>query len=129
MVYGKDFFDGDSKLATKNIPANAIDKVEVLRNFSEVGQMRGVTNNQDNVAINIRLKEGKKNFWFGEVTAGGGSDADQDTRHLVHPKLFYYNPKYSINVITDVNDIGEVPFTWRDYFNFTCGFRNFNQGG
>ena len=129
MVEGKDFFDGDSKLATKNIPANAIDKVEVLRNFSEVGQMRGVTNNQDNVAINIRLKEGKKNFWFGEVTAGGGSDADQDTRHLVHPKLFYYNPKYSINVITDVNDIGEVPFTWRDYFNFTGGFRNFNQGG
>ena len=129
MVEGKDFFDGDSKLATKNIPANAVDKVEVLRNFSEVGQMRGVTNNQDNVAINIKLKEGKKNFWFGEVTAGAGVDADQGTRYLVHPKLFYYNPKYSVNVITDVNDIGEVPFTWRDYFNFSGGFRNFNQGG
>ena len=62
MVEGKDFFDGDSKLATKNIPANAVDKVEVLRNFSEVSQMRGVTNNQDNIAINIKLKEGKKNF-------------------------------------------------------------------
>ena len=129
MVEGKDFFDGDSKLATKNIPANAVDKVEVLRNYSEVGQLRGVTNNQDNIAINIKLKEGKKNFWFGEVTAGSGVDDEAEARYLVHPKLFYYNPKYSLNFITDFNDIGEVPFTWRDYFNFTGGFRNFNRGG
>lgn len=129
MVEGKDFFDGDSKLATKNIPADAVDKVQVLRNYSEVSQLSGVTNNQDNVAINIKLKEGKKNFWFGEVTAGAGVDGNDEARYLVHPKLFYYNPKYSVNIITDFNDIGEVPFTFRDYFNFTGGFRNFNQGG
>jgi hypothetical protein len=129
MVEGKDFFDGDSKLATKNIPADAVDKVQVLRNYNEVSQLRGVTNNQDNVAINIKLKEGKKNFWFGDVMAGAGLDSDSEGRYLVKPKLFYYSPKYSINIISDFNDIGEVPFTFRDYFNFTGGFRNFNQGG
>jgi len=129
MVEGKDFFDGDSKLATKNIPADAVDKVEVLRNYNEVDQMRGLGNDQDNVAINIKLKEGKKAFWFGEITAGVGIDDEEEARYLVHPKLFYYSPKYSINLITDFNDIGEVPFTFRDYFNFTGGFRNFNQGG
>ncbi|WP_203294232.1 TonB-dependent receptor [Luteirhabdus pelagi] len=130
MVEGKDFFDGDSKLATKNIPADAVDKVEVLRNYNEVNQMRGLGNDQDNVAINIRLKEGKKKFWFGEVTAGGGiSDRDEQGRYLAHPKLFYYSPDYSINLLTDFNNIGEVPFTFRDYFNFTGGFRNFNRGG
>ena len=128
MVEGKDFFDGDSKLATKNIPADAVDKVEVLRNYNEVDQMRGLGNDQDNIAINIKLKEGKKNFWFGEVTAGAGI-AEDEGRYLVHPKLFYYSPKYSINLITDFNNIGEVPFTRRDYFNFTGGFRNFNRGG
>lgn len=128
MVEGKDFFDGDSKLATKNIPADAVDKVEVLRNYNEVDQMRGVGNDQDNVAINIKLKEGKKNFWFGEVTAGAGV-ADDEAKYLIHPKLFYYSPKYSINLITDFNNIGEVPFTFRDYFKFTGGFRNFNRGG
>ena len=128
MVEGKDFFDGDSKLATQNIPADAVDKVEVLRNYNEVDQMRGLGNDQDNIAINIKLKEGKKNFWFGEV-AGGAGIADQEERYLVHPKLFYYSPKYSINLITDFNNIGEVPFTFRDYFNFTGGFRNFNRGG
>lgn len=129
MVEGKDFFDGDSKLATKNIPADAVDKVEVLRNYNEVGQLRSVQNNQDNVAINIKLKEGKKNFWFGEVTAGGGLLGDDEAGYLAHPKLFYYSPEYSINLITDFNNIGEVPFTFRDYFNFTGGFRNFNRGG
>lgn len=129
MVEGKDFFDGDSKLATKNIPADAVDKVQVLRNYNEVDQMRGLGNDQDNVAINIKLKEGKKNFWFGELTAGAGIDGNEEARYLVHPKLFYYSPKYSVNLITDFNDIGEVPFSWRDYFNFTGGFRNFNRGG
>ena len=73
MVEGKDFFDGDTKLATKNIPSNAVDKVQVLRNYAEVGQLSGVQNNQDNVAINIKLKEGKKNLWFGDITAGTGT--------------------------------------------------------
>ncbi|ARV11443.1 TonB-dependent receptor [Gilvibacter sp. SZ-19] len=129
MVEGKDFFDGDSKLATKNIPADAVDKVEVLRNYNEVDQMRGLGNDQDNIAINIKLKEGKKNFWFGEVSGGIGFDSKEKERYLIYPKLFYYSPDYSVNIITDFNDIGQVPFTFRDYFNFTGGFRNFNRGG
>ena len=122
MVEGKDFFDGDTKLATKNIPSNAVDKVQVLKNYSEVSQLGGVTNNQNNVAINIKLKEGKKNFWFGNVTAGAG-DSDNKTLYLAQPKLFYYSPDYSINFIGDLNNIGEVAISRRDYFNFTGGFR------
>ena len=72
MVNGKDFFDGDTKIGTKNIPSNAVDKIQVLRNYSEVGQLRSVRNNQDNFAINIKLKSGKESFWFGDVTAGAG---------------------------------------------------------
>jgi hypothetical protein len=125
MVEGKDFFDGDTKIATQNIPANAIDKVQVLKNFSEVGQLKGVQDNSDNLAINIKLKEGKKNFWFGEITAGAGGD----DRYIAHPKLFYYNPKYSVNIITDLNNIGKVPFTRRDYFRFTGGFRPGGSSG
>jgi hypothetical protein len=123
MVEGKDFFDGDSKLATKNIPANAVDKIEVLKNYSDVGQLKGVQNNQDNIALNIKLKEGKKSFWFGSVTAGSGI-ADEDALYVAQPKLFYYNPEYSINFIGDLNNIGEIAFTRRDFFNFTGGFRN-----
>jgi hypothetical protein len=128
MVEGKDFFDGDTKLGVKNIPADAIDKVQVLRNFNENSILKGVENNQDNVAMNIKLKSGKKNFWFGDVTAGIGV-GHTDSRYLINPKLFYYSPKYSINLITNFNNIGELPLTAQDYFKLTGGFRGMMSKG
>ncbi|MFD1615635.1 carboxypeptidase regulatory-like domain-containing protein [Gelatiniphilus marinus] len=127
MVNGKDFFDGDTKLATKNIPSNAVDKVQVLRNYSEVGQLRNVTNNQDNVAINIKLKEGKENFWFGNITAGAGESPD-NTLYLAQPKLFYYSPKFSLNFIGDLNNTGDLAVTRRDLRGFGGGFRAPSRG-
>mgnify|MGYP000377068015 CR=1 FL=1 len=121
MVEGKDFFDGDTKLATKNIPSNAVDKVQVLKNYSEVSQLGGVTNNQNNVAINIKLKEGKKNFWFGDFLAGAGSTPNESL-YLFQPKLFYYTPKYTLNVIGDVNNLGEVVLGRNDLRGFSGGF-------
>ncbi len=128
MVEGKDFFDGDTKLGVKNIPADAIDKIQVLRNYNENSILKGVENNQDNVAMNIKLKEGKKNFWFGDITAGIGV-AHKEARYNVNPKLFYYNPKYSLNVITNFNNIGELPLTFQDYFKFTGGFKSMMSKG
>ena len=128
MVEGKDFFDGDTKLGVKNIPADAIDKIQVLRNYNEVSALKGLENDQDNVAMNIKLKEGKKNFWFGDVTAGIGV-GELDSRYIINPKLFYYSPKYSINLITNFNNIGELPLTAQDYFKFTGGFKNMMKKG
>ncbi len=130
MVEGKDFFDGDTKLGVKNIPADAIDKVQVLRNYNENSILKGVENNQDNVAMNIKLKEGKKNFWFGDVTAAGGFRPETKfDRYNINPKLFYYNPKYSINIITNFNNIGELPLTIQDYFKFSGGFKSMMAKG
>ena len=128
MVEGKDFFDGDTKLATKNIPADALDKIQVLRNYNEVSNLKGLENNEESIALNIKLKEGKKNFWFGDMNAGIGVGME-DTRFIVNPKLFYYNPKYSLNVIANVNNIGELPLTAQDYFKFTGGFKNMMRKG
>ena len=130
MVEGKDFFDGDTKLGVKNIPSDAIDKIQVLRNYNENSILKGVENNQDNVAMNIKLKSGKKNFWFGDINAGGGfDDTNKFDRYLINPKLFYYNPKYSINIISNFNNIGELPLTVQDYFKMTGGFRGMMRKG
>jgi hypothetical protein len=128
MVEGKDFFDGDTKIATKNIPADALDKIQVLRNYNEVSNLKGLENNEDNVAINIKLKDGKKNFWFGDMLAGAGV-ADTENRSILNPKLFYYSPKYSVNLIGNLNNIGELPLTMQDYFKFTGGFKNMMKKG
>lgn len=128
MVEGKDFFDGDTKLGVKNIPADAVDKVQVLRNYNEISQLKPVENNEENVAMNIKLKDGKKNFWFGDMTAGSGV-GHKDSRYIVNPKVFYYNPTYSLNLITNFNNIGELPLTMQDYFKFTGGFRAMMRKG
>ncbi|MDA0758533.1 MAG: carboxypeptidase-like regulatory domain-containing protein [Bacteroidetes bacterium] len=121
-IEGKDFFDGDSKLATQNLPASAVGKVEVLRNFTEVGQLRNVTNNEDNIAINIKLKSGKDKFWFGEILAGTGNE----DRVLAAPKIFYYAKDFSMSVLGNTNNIGEPVLSRGDFYKFGGGFGNLN---
>ena len=123
MVEGKDFFDGDTKLGVKNIPADAIDKIQVLRNYNEVSALKGLGNDEESVAMNIKLKDGKKNFWFGDMSAGIGI-GHEESRYIANPKLFYYNPKFSVGILSNFNNIGELPLTVQDYFKFSGGFKN-----
>lgn len=116
LVDGKELFDGDTKLATKNLPANVVDKVQVLQNYNDIGPLSGVNNSQQ-LALNIQLKEDKKRIVFGDLTAGGGP---QD-RYRAHANIFYYDPKVNINFIGDANNVGELAFTMGDYFRFGAG--------
>lgn len=118
MIEGQDVFDGDSKVATKNLPANAVDKVQVLRNYEEISPLQGLSSD-DRIALNIKLKEGKKSLWFGDAEAKVGTPE----RYLVHGNAFYFSPKSSFNFIGDMNNIGKSAFTVRDYFRFSGGFR------
>ncbi len=119
LVEGKEFFDGDTKMATKNLPANAIDKVQVLQNFNDVAPMRGL-GNDETLALNIKLKEGKKNMVFGDLSLGAGP---QD-RYLAHANVFYYDPKTNVNLIGGGNNVGESTFSLSDYFRFSGGLVN-----
>ena len=123
QIEGKDFFDGDTKLAAQNLPAKAVGKVEVLRNFTEVGQLRNVQNNEDNFAINIRLKDGKDKFWFGEILAGTGPD----DIHIIAPKIFYYDKKFNFSLLGNSNDVGSPALSRRDFYRFSGGFNNLNS--
>ena len=120
MIEGKDFFGGDSKLASKNIPANAIQKVEVLRNYNANSQVKDFEDNEDSFALNIKLKKGKETFWFGDIKAGLGLPG----KHILHPKLFYYSPKNTYNFIGDINNIGNPPLSQNEIFKMTGGFDN-----
>jgi hypothetical protein len=120
FVDGKPFMEGDTKLGSKNIPSDAVDKVQVLRNFNEVSQMKGLENNNDDIALNIKLKKGKDKFWFGDVSGGLANNKG----YIFNPKVFYYSPKTSINSIINLNNIGEVSLTSSDFFRITGGARN-----
>ena len=117
LVEDKIFFTGDSKLAVNNIPADAVDKVEVLDNYNEVAMLKNLQDSED-MTMNIKLKEDKKKFTFGDIEAGAGIEE----RYLIHPNLFYYSPKTNVNLISDINNTGNKSFTFSDYLEFEGGF-------
>ncbi|REE27811.1 carboxypeptidase-like protein [Winogradskyella pacifica] len=117
LVENKTFFTGNSKLAVNNIPADAVEKVEVLDNYNEVAMLKDLQDSED-MALNILLKEDKKKFVFGDIEAGAGIKE----RYLVHPNLFYYSPKTNINFIGDLNNQGIKSFSFSDYLEFEGGF-------
>lgn len=123
LVDGKEFFEGDTKLATKNLPANVVDKVQVLQNYNNISPLSSV-NNSEQLALNIQLKEDKKNILFGDIRAGAGPEE----RYLGHINSFFYNAKTNINLIADANNVGQLAFTMNDYFRFTGGFGSFARG-
>ena len=129
LVDGKKFFGGNSKLAVENIPANAVGNVEVIDNYNEVAFLKGLTDS-DEMAMNIKLKEDKKRFLFGDVEVGKGNEDFYKTS----ANLFYYSPKTNVNFIGNLNNVGEKTFTFRDYMSFSGGVNaifsgNFNWKG
>lgn len=126
LVEGKLFFGGGSKLAVENIPANAIDKIEVIDNFNEVGFLKKVSDSED-LAMNVKLKEDKKKFLFGDVDAGAEVGNDNGY-HLLHSALFYYSPKTNVSFIGDINNIGKSTFSFADMMRFQGGASSFLSG-
>ncbi|MFD2942807.1 carboxypeptidase-like regulatory domain-containing protein [Flavobacterium notoginsengisoli] len=127
LVEGKSFFGGGSKLAVENIPADALDKIEVIDHFNEVGFMKQVSDSDD-LAMNVKLKEEKKKFVFGDVEAGAEVGAGDNGFYLAHTALFYYSPKTNVSFIGDANTIGKSTFTFDDLMRFGGGVSSFLSG-
>lgn len=127
LVEGKSFFGGGTKLAVENIPADALDKIEVIDNFNEVGFMKEVSDSED-LAMNVKLKADKKKFVFGDVEAGAEVGNGDNSFYLGHAALFYYSPKGNVSFIGDSNNIGRSTFTYQDLMRFDGGASSFLTG-
>ncbi len=123
FVEGKSFFGGSSKLAVENIPADALDKIEVIDHFNEVGFMKQVSDSED-LAMNVKLKANKKKFVFGDVEASA-EIANDNGFYLAHTGLYYFAPKTNISFIGDMNNIGKSTFTFEDLMRFQGGVSSF----
>ena len=127
LVEGKSFFGGGSKLAVENIPADALDKIEVIDHFNEVGFMKQVSDSDD-LAMNVKLKADKKKFIFGDIEAGVEVGNADNGFYLAHAALFYYAPKTNLSFIGDANNIGKSTFTFEDLMRFGGGMSSYLSG-
>lgn len=122
-VDGKRFFGGDVKMATKNLPAEAISKVQVFDGKSEQARLTGVDDGKKEKNLNLELKDSHKKGGFGKATVGAG------TQERVEAKVSYnrFNDKQQFAVVGLGNNTNQTGLTWDDYQDFR-GSQSFNWG-
>ncbi|WP_299125744.1 carboxypeptidase regulatory-like domain-containing protein [uncultured Tenacibaculum sp.] len=119
LIEGKPFFDGSTKLAIENIPADVMDKIEIISNYKESELLRNLADNED-LALNVVLKEDKKDFVFGDIEAGTGFDRF----YSFHTALFKYSLKSNINFIGDINNFNNSSINFSDLSRLVGGSSN-----
>ncbi|MCL5244346.1 carboxypeptidase-like regulatory domain-containing protein [Cellulophaga sp. 20_2_10] len=119
LVEGKPFFDGSTKLAIENIPADVMAKIEIISDYKESKLLRNLADNED-LALNVVLKEDKKDFAFGDIEAGLGFN----DFYSVHSALFKYNPKSNISFIGDINNFNNSSISISDLSRLVGGTSN-----
>ena len=125
LVDGKEFFGQDHRIATKNLEAEAVDKVEVFDKKSEIAEFTGIDDGQEEKTINLELKEGHKKGGFGNVAVQGGSDK----RYNNKLNYFRFTPKMQASLILSGNNINEQAFSFSDQIQFMGGLGSLLSGG
>jgi len=109
-VDGKEFFGNDPLLATKNLPADMVDKIQVIDELSEQAQFTGIDDGTRNKILNITTKNGMKHGYFGNSTVGYGSNDRYDASLNVNK----FDDDRQISFIGQFNNVNK---------------QNFGQGG
>jgi hypothetical protein len=126
FVNGKDFFNGDPKMATKNLDADAIDKVQVFDKKSDKAELTGIDDGASQKAINLKLKKDRNNALFGRVAAGAGNNE----RYEGQTNINKFKGDKQMSFIGMGNNTNKQGFSISDVLNFTGELsRGMRSGG
>ncbi len=125
LVDGEEFFGDDPTLVTKNIRADMVDKVQLYDKKSDQATFTGIDDGQKTKTINIKLKEDKKNGYFGKVEADGGTDGYYQGQLLFN--AFKAKQKFSAYGI--LGNTGKVGLGWQDSQKYGTSNLEFGDGG
>lgn len=125
LVDGKEFFGSDPKVATKNLPADAIDKVQVYDKQSDQAQLTGFEDGNYEKTINLKLKKDKKKGMFGKVNAGVGTKERYEGKFNVNS----FKGARQFSAIGLGNNDNAEGFSFMDILNFTGELRRMQSGG
>ncbi|MBS0025914.1 outer membrane beta-barrel protein [Chitinophaga sp. 22321] len=125
LVDGKPFFGNDPKLATKNLPANIIDKVQLIDKKSDQAQFTGIDDGQTEKTINITIKKDKKKGMFGRATAGYGTD----DRYGMSLSLNRFRENQQMSLLGGGNNVNNMGYTQQDQMSFSSAGGGRGGGG
>ena len=89
-IDGKKFFGDDVQTATKNIPADMIEKIQVIDEKSDMAKLTGFEDDEGERIINLSLKKNRKKGLFGNYSGALGADMVTDNGGWFD----YTNPAY-----------------------------------
>jgi len=124
LVDGKEFFGSDPKIATKNLPASAIKKVEVFDQKSDQAEFSGVDDGERTKTMNLELKEDARKGSFGLAGVGYGTQ-DRYTGNL---SINSFKKDLKVSLIGNFNNVNQQGFSVDDYITFVGGFGGFGGG-
>lgn len=105
LVDGKEFFSDDPTVASRNLPVDMVDKLQVVDRKSDLARMTGVDDGEDETVINLTVKKGMKNGWFGNAEAGYGTDGRYKGNFVVN-RFQNENQFTLLGNLNNINDLG-----------------------
>src|SRR6478736_7417252 len=124
-VDGREFFGRDPKLATRNLPADAVDKVQVFDKKSDQSTFTGIDDGQREKTINLELKEEKRTGAFGNMMGGAGTE----DRWQGKASINRFAKGQQLSFLGMGNNVNEQGFSMDDYMNFSGGSSQMMAGG
>jgi Outer membrane protein beta-barrel family/Carboxypeptidase regulatory-like domain len=125
LVDGKEFFGNDPKIATRNLTADAVDKVQVYDRASDMSQLTGFDDGNSEKTLNLKLKKDKKKGAFGKVMAGAGTNDRWEGRFNVNS----FKGARQLSAIGMGNNTNAEGFSFMDMLNFSGELNRMNRGG
>lgn len=105
LVDGKEFFSDGPKVASKNLPADMIEKIQTFEKKSDMSLMTGFDDGDEENVINLIVKPGMKQGWFGNAFAGYGSEDRYEANAMVN--RFINNDQLTVmGGINNTNNMG-----------------------
>jgi hypothetical protein len=120
LVNGKPFFGKDGKIATQNLPAEIIDKVQVVDTKTKAEELSGDASSSKDKTINLTIQEDKNKGFFGKVVGGYGTDSRYESSLLLN----YFKGERKLSVLASSNNINSVGFSMDEIFDNMRGGRN-----
>lgn len=113
-VDGRRFFGGNTKMATQNLNAESISKLQLFDDKSEQSKLTGVEDGVKEKTLNVELKEEAKKGGFGKISAAGGTDG-RWTSNASYNKFDQIN---QFSIIGYGNNVNQTGLSWDDLQEF-----------
>lgn len=119
LVNGQEFFSSDPKVATKSLPKEIIDKIQITDSKTKTQEFTGEEGDGETKTINLTVKEDKNKGYLGRLAAGYGTD----DRYQVNGIVNYFNDKERISVLVGSNNINNAGFSFDEIYDMVGNSR------